>query len=124
MLKLDTKIVIENDKFASATKIKIDFEFNFRNVETRDYRYYYAHENNTLYENLNFTIQKRIWLQSSEKTEKMSNAARNARPQSGYSNWSLTLQFLPLCSKAIQWDDRFCSTWTFTTIFALELTFI
>ena len=55
MSKLDTKIINEKleevfNKLDSAAKIKIALGFVLRNIETGEYRYFYAHENNTLFE--------------------------------------------------------------------------
>ena len=55
MSKLDTKIINDKleevfNKLDSAAKINIALGFVLRNVETGEYRYYYAHENNTLIE--------------------------------------------------------------------------
>ena len=55
MSKLDTKIINEKleevfIKQDSAAKINIAHGFVLCNVETGEYRYYYAHENNTLFE--------------------------------------------------------------------------
>ena len=55
MSKLDTKIINEKleevfNKLDSAAKINIALGYVLRNVETGDYRYYYAHENNNLFE--------------------------------------------------------------------------
>ena len=63
MLKLDTKIINEKleevfNKLDSAAKINIALGFVLRDVETREYRYYYAHENNTLFEKLHLLCTK------------------------------------------------------------------
>ena len=55
MSKLDTKIINEKleevfNKLDSAAKINIALGFVLRNIETGEYRYFYAHENNTLFE--------------------------------------------------------------------------
>ena len=65
MSKLDTKIVNEKleeafNKLDSATKINISLGFVLRNIETGEYRYFYAHENNTLFENPTYFVRKRI----------------------------------------------------------------
>ena len=53
--KLDTKIINEKlekvfNKLDSAAKINIALCFVLRNIETGEYRFFYAHENNTRYE--------------------------------------------------------------------------
>ena len=63
MSKLDTKIINEKleevfNKLDSAAKINIALRFVLRNVETGEYRYYYAHENNTLFEKLHLLSTK------------------------------------------------------------------
>ena len=55
MSKLDTKIINEKleevfNKLDSAAKINIALGFVLRNIETGEYRYFYAHENNTLFQ--------------------------------------------------------------------------
>ena len=55
MSKLDTKVIKEKleevfNKLDSAAKINIALGFVFRNVEIGEYRYFYAHENDTLFE--------------------------------------------------------------------------
>ena len=55
MAKLDTKIINEKveevfSKLEPAAKVNIALGFVLRYVETGEYRYYYAHENNTLFE--------------------------------------------------------------------------
>ena len=54
MSKLDTKIINEKqeevfNKLDSAAKINIALSFVLRNIETGEYRYFYAHENNTFF---------------------------------------------------------------------------
>ena len=56
MSKLDTKIINEKleevfNELNSAAKINITLGFVLRNNETGEYRYFYAHENNILFEN-------------------------------------------------------------------------
>ena len=65
MSKLDTKIIIEKleevfNKLDSAAKINIALGFVLHNVDTGEYRYYYAHENKTLFEKWIFCVRKRI----------------------------------------------------------------
>ena len=55
MSKLDTKIIngkLEEvfNKLDTAAKINIALGFVLRNIETGEYRYFYAHGNNTLFE--------------------------------------------------------------------------
>ena len=55
MSKLETKIINEKleevfNKLDSAAKINIALGFILRNIETGEYRYFYTHENNTLFE--------------------------------------------------------------------------
>ena len=55
MSKLDTKIINEKleevfNKLDSAAKINIALGFVLRNIETGEYCYFFAHENNTLFE--------------------------------------------------------------------------
>ena len=53
--KLDPNLVNEKldqvfEKLDCAAKINIALGFVFRNIETSKYRYFYAHENNTLFD--------------------------------------------------------------------------
>ena len=55
MSKLDTKIINEKleevfNKLDSAAKINTALGFVLRNIETGEYQFFYAHENNTLFE--------------------------------------------------------------------------
>ena len=55
MSKLDTKIINEKleevfNKLDPAAKIDFALRFVLRNVETGEFQYYYAHENNTFFE--------------------------------------------------------------------------
>ena len=54
MSELDIKIINETlevfNKLDSAGNINIALEFVLRNIETGEYPYFYAHENNTLFE--------------------------------------------------------------------------
>ena len=63
MSKLDTKIINEKleevfNKLDSAAKNIIALGIVLRNVESGEYRYYYAHENNTLFEKLHLLCTK------------------------------------------------------------------
>ena len=87
MSKLDTKIINEKleegfNKLDSAAKINIALGFVLRNVETGEYRYYYAHENNTLFEKSHLLFTKadlKILIS-------WSNAPKNVKTQSGGSS--------------------------------------
>ena len=75
MSKLDTKIINEKleevfNKLDSAAKINVALEFVLRNVETGEYRYYYAHENNTLFEKPHLLCTKADLITIQEKVEK------------------------------------------------------
>ena len=63
MCKLDTKIINEKlekvfNKLDSAAKINIALGFVLRNIETGEYRYFYAHANNTFFEKSNLLCTK------------------------------------------------------------------
>ena len=63
MSNLDTKIINEKlekvlNKLGSAVKISIVLVFVLRNVETGEYRYYYAHKNSTFFEKLHLLCTK------------------------------------------------------------------
>ena len=75
MSKLDTKIINEKleevfNKLDSAAKINIALGFILRNVETGEYRYYYAHENNTLFEKSHLLCTKADLITIQGKVEK------------------------------------------------------
>ena len=75
MSKLDTKIINEKleevfNKLDSAAKINTALGFVLRNVETGEYRYYYAHENNTLFEKSHLLCTKADLITIQGKVEK------------------------------------------------------
>ena len=75
MSKLDTKIINEKleevfNKLDSAAKINIALGFVLRNIETGEYRYFYAHENNTLFEKPNLVCTKADLITIQGKVEK------------------------------------------------------
>ena len=75
MSKLDTKIINEKleevfNKLDSAAKINFALGFVLRNVETGDYWYYYAHENNTLFEKSQLLCTKADLITIQGKVEK------------------------------------------------------
>ena len=75
MSKLDTKIINEKleevfNKLDSAAKIDIALDFVLQNIETGDYRYFYAHENNTLFEKSHLLCTKADLITIQGKVEK------------------------------------------------------
>ena len=75
MSKFDTKIINEKleeafNKLDSAAKIFFALGFVLHNVETGEYRYYYAHENNTLFEKSHLLCTKADLITKKGKTEK------------------------------------------------------
>ena len=75
MSKLDTKIINEKleevfNKLDSAAKINIALGFVHRNLETGEYRYFYAHENNTLFEKSRLLCTKADLITIQGKVEK------------------------------------------------------
>ena len=75
MSELDTKIINEEleevfNKLNSAAKINIALAFVLRNIETREYRYFYAHENNTLFEKSHLLCMKADSIKIPGKVEK------------------------------------------------------
>ena len=65
MSKLGTEIINEKldenfNKLDSANNITIALGFVLRKIETGEYRYFYGHENNTLFERHPYCAQKRI----------------------------------------------------------------
>ena len=75
MSQLDTKIINEKleevfNKLNSAAKINIALGFVLRNIETGEYRYFYAHENNTLFEKSHLLCTKADLITIQGKVEK------------------------------------------------------
>ena len=75
MSKLDSKNINEKleevfNKLESATKINIALGFVLRNVKTGEYRFYYAHENNTLFEKTHLLSTKADLIEIQGKVEK------------------------------------------------------
>ena len=75
MSKLDTKITNEKieevfNKLDSAVKIIIALWFVLRNIETGKYRYFYAHENNILFEGSHLLCMKAYLITIKGKVEK------------------------------------------------------
>ena len=75
MSKLDTKSINEKleevfNKIDSAAKINIALGFVLPNVDTGEYRYYYAHENNILFEKSHLLYTKADLITIQGKVEK------------------------------------------------------
>ena len=75
MSKLHTKIINEKleevfNKLDSAAKINIALGFVLRNIETGEYQYFYAHENNTLFEKSHLLCMKADLITIQGKVEK------------------------------------------------------
>ena len=72
--KLDTKIINEKlevfNKLDSAAKIIIALGFVLRNIETGEYRYFYAHENKSLFEKSHLLCTKADLITKQQKVEK------------------------------------------------------
>ena len=67
---VDTEMKNVFNKMDSAAKINIALGFVLRNVETGEYRYYYAHENNTLFEKSHLLCTKADLVSIQGKDEK------------------------------------------------------
>ena len=75
MSKLDTKIINEKleevfNKLNSAAKINIALGFVLQNFETGEYRQFYAHENNCLFERFHLLCTKADSITIKRKVEK------------------------------------------------------
>ena len=75
MSKLDTKKINEKpeeifNKLDSAAKINVALEFILRNFETGEHRFFYAHENNTLFEKSQFLCTRADLITIQGKVEK------------------------------------------------------
>ena len=76
MSKLDTKIINEKlekalNKLNSAAKINIALVFVLRNIETGEYRYFYAHKKNTFFEKSHLLCTKADLITNQGKREKV-----------------------------------------------------
>ena len=74
MSNLDTKNINQKleevfNKLDPAAKIIISLRFVLRNVETGEYQYYYAHENNTFFEKSHLLCTKTDLISIKEKVE-------------------------------------------------------
>ena len=107
MSKLDTKIINEKleevfNKLDSAAKINIALGFAFRNIETGEYQYFYAHENNTLFEKSHLLCTKADLITIQGKVEKFDIVEQCTQElQNPKRRFKLitnvTIQFLLLC---------------------------
>ena len=82
--KLDTKIINQKleevfNKLDSAAKINIALGFVLRNSETGEYRYFYAHENNTLFEKSHLLCTKADLITIQGKVEKFDNVEQSTQ---------------------------------------------
>ena len=92
--KLDTKIINEEleevfNKLNSAAKFNIALGFVLQNIDTGEYRYFYPHENNILFEKSHLLCTKADLITIQGKIDKMilwSNVPKNARTQNGDSS--------------------------------------
>ena len=90
MPKLDTNIIKKNleevfNKLDYAAKISIALGFALQNIETGEYRFFYAHENNTLFEKSHLLCTNADLITIQEKVEN-SNVPKNARTKNGDSS--------------------------------------
>ena len=77
-----------------------------------EYRYFYAHENNTLFEKSHLLCTKVDLITIQGKVEKfdiIDNIPRHVKTKIEDSSWSQTWQFLLIHSKTFQWHVRFLS---------------
>ena len=84
MSKLGTKTINEKleevfNKLDSAAKINIALGFVLRNIETGEYQYFYAHENNTLFEKSHLLCTKADLITIQRKVEKFDIVERQER---------------------------------------------
>ena len=94
MCKLDTRIINERleevfNKLDSAAKINISLGFVLRNIETGKYRYFYAHENNNLFEKSHLHCTKADLITIQGKVEKfgiVEQCTQERQIQNGDSN--------------------------------------
>ena len=105
MSKLNTKIINEKfeevfNKLDSAAKINISLGFVLRNIETGEYRYFYSHENNTLFEKPHLLCTKADLITIKGKVEKF-DIVEQCTQERQNTKWRFKLittsQFLLLC---------------------------
>ena len=93
--KLDTKIINEKleevfKKPDSAAKINTALEFSLRNVETGENRYFYAHENHTLFKKLHLLCTKADLITIQGKVQ-MFDIVEQCTQESQNTNWRFKL---------------------------------
>ena len=113
MPKLDTKIINEKleevfNKLVSAAKINIALGFVLHNVKTGENRYYYAHENNTLFEKSHLLCTKADLITIQGKVEKFDVEQCTQERQN--TKWRFKLitnvTFFAALLETSQWDVR------------------
>ena len=95
MSKLDTKVINEKleevfNKLDSAAKINIALGFVLRNIKTGEYRYFYAHENNTLFEKSHLLCTKADLITIQGKVEKF-DIVEQCTQERQNTKWRFTL---------------------------------
>ena len=132
MSKLDIKILNEKleeafNKLDSAAKINIALGFVLRNIETGEYRYFYAHENNTLFEKPHLLCTKEDLITIQGKVEKI-DIVEQCTQERQNTKWRFKLNtnhnFRCLAEKYTHGMSGLCLTRTFITTYASELSFI
>ena len=74
------------EKFNCAAKINLSLEFILRNVDTDEYRYFYAHEKNTFFEKSHLLCSKGDLVSLQHRVEKM-DSVENCAQESANRKW-------------------------------------
>ena len=70
-IEINEKLKEVFEKFNCAAKINLSLGFIFRNVDADEYRYFYAHENNTFFEKSHLLCSKGDVVSLQDRVEKM-----------------------------------------------------
>ena len=129
MSKLDTKIINEKlgevlNNLDSAAKINIALGFVLRNIETGEYRYFYAHENNTLFEKSHLFCTKADLITIRGKVEKF-DIVEQCTQERQNTKWRFKLiTNVTIFAALLKNIPMGCLTRNFFTTYASELSFI
>ena len=140
MSKLDTKQINEKleevfNKLDSAAKINIALGFLLQNIETGEYRYFYTHENNTLFEKSHLLCTKADLITIQGKVEKFDIVEQCTQERqnikwrfkliTNFTVFAALLKNIPMgCPGKTPHVPMGCLTRTFITTYASALSFI
>ena len=78
------------EKLNCAAKVNLALRFILRNVDTDEYRYFYAHENNTFFEKSYLLCSKGDWVSLKDRVEKM-NLVETCAQERENTKWQFAL---------------------------------